>query len=166
MPIIERGIIMTNQNENQKKLEELKQYVRSIGDARQLLDYLGDIHPSDAYLINRDILTNAQKKLLSQNVDEKIRSEYNELRYRMKVSWDHDHTTATMKDIDRAVTNAYHITLKMIKQINDDQTRIKEHINAMRVHMGLSEIDWLGDNDGEKQDNEQPPEVSDNVQNE
>lgn len=61
----------------------------------------------------------------------------------------HDNSPAKMKDVDRAVTTAYTMLLKMVSMINNDNVdsvvvfkEVRQAINNIEKHLGINETTW------------------------
>lgn len=107
----------------------------------ELIEMLDKIHPSDAYLLLRDHIDVHQIKIL--NLNDRLKTRLAGIRKKAKETWDHDHKTATMMDVDKACTQVYKMCLTLVKGINDGQTNVKDAINNLEDRLGIPQTDWV-----------------------
>lgn len=136
--------VLTPQQEAKKRYDALVDQIRSM-DAKGLVAYLQPQHRSDVYMIIRDIITPRQLKEI--NSDLKLKKEFGVLKQEANKSWEHDHKSAMMKDVDGACTAVYSTVLKLMKASNDDTAsaiiKIQEAINRIESHLAIEQTKWI-----------------------
>jgi len=90
----------------------------------ELLEFLSTAHPSDAYIIIRDIITDYQKKEISK--DEELKKLFSKIKSKAKQGWDLDHKLATIADVRAASTEIYTKLLNAISKLNIEMRVLKE----------------------------------------
>lgn len=123
-------------------------------DAELILKTLEPMHRSRVYLIIRDEFTLDVVKKFSEPVE--LKQKFQDLKMEAKKSWDHDHKTATMEDVDRACTVVYTTLLQLLRAshegTNDLLGKVCEAINNLEVKLGMEQTDWSNSNDDVKGD--------------
>jgi hypothetical protein len=127
--------------------KEIMVKIRGAQSLKDINDVLDQIHPSDAHVVIRDmfgIATNRTITICKNSKDKLEVAEYQrfqDIKIKAKQSWDHDHTNATMLDVDMAVSKSYGITLRMIKVTNNIADsrfdKLTKAINRIEEHLGL-----------------------------
>lgn len=114
-----------------------------IDKVKTLVKKLGSMHPSDAYIVIRDVVNPKNNNIFSKCklVSIETYQEFQDLQMKCKKSYEHDRTTATNYDVDSAVSKAYGIILRMIRQTMDDNSnkfnKVAEAINKIEEHLGI-----------------------------
>lgn len=122
----------------------------------EFMKKLTDTHRSVGYLAIRDCMT----KALMDNIraDKNKYKEFQAIKQECEESWDYDHKTPNMLDLNRGLTNLYGIVVKLIKAVQDSHTQgldeIRLAINKIEERVGIDPTDWNGGN----------PDGADNVQ--
>lgn len=118
-------------------------------DAELILKTLEPMHRTRVYLIIRDELT--QNDIKKFNSPAEIKQQFQDLKLEAKKSWDHDHKTATMEDVDRACTVVYTTVLQLMRASHQDSTdlfiKVCEAINRIEEKLGMELTDWSNNND-------------------
>lgn len=123
----------------------------------EINNILDKLHPSDAY----DIIMSTEReyrhiinKYRPAASDEPIATTYKEIyqtyqdiRLNAKKSYDHDMTVAKMIDVDKAVSKAYTILLRMISEVNKVVSKQCDAINKIEKHLGLEETVFYKEDD-------------------
>ena len=84
--------------------------------------FLNDIDQmaaSKAYLVIRDNLNQRHIKTI-QNSGKENYQKFQDIKQRAKQSWDYDHKTALISDVNRACMNVYQLVLRLMKAQNGD----------------------------------------------
>jgi hypothetical protein len=128
-------------------MKQIKEGIQGAKTTKELNDVLDKIHPSDAYVAIRDMFIIATNRMINASKNSADTNEiaeyqrFQDIKLAARRSWDHDHTNATMLDVDKAVSKSYGITLRMIKATNDiaDERfgRVFGAINKIEKHLGL-----------------------------
>ena len=118
-------------------------------DAELILKTLEPMHRTRVYLIIRDELTQNDIKKFNSPVE--IKQQFQDLKLEAKKSWDHDHKTATMEDVDRACTVVYTTVLQLMRASHQDSTdlfiKVCEAINRIEEKLDMELTDWSNNND-------------------
>lgn len=136
-------------NDNQEGLSKKAQYDAEVARVKTLsgdefIKYITPLHRSSVYIVIRDIMTIAQNKEIMH--DSALKKEFGVLKQEAKQSWDHDRTTATNNDVNKACTNMYNVVLNLMKSnIQDNEAmfiRIMTSIDEIRAKIGLEPTVW------------------------
>lgn len=120
----------------------------SVKGTIELIKLVKQVHPTIVYEILRDVIKFHKCQMISKckQQNTKVYQEIQDIYMNAKKSYQHDHTMATNLDIDKAVTKAYGITLRMIG--NHIYTQDKElnticcAINKIEEHLGIDVTDF------------------------
>jgi hypothetical protein len=146
---------------------EIKGKIMGTTTLKEINDLLDNMHPSDVHVVIRDMFTIGINRMITvcKNSKDKLEiAEYQRfqaIKIEAKQSWDHDHTNATMLDVDKAVSKSYGITLRMIKEImnQDDKkfNKLTSAIHRIEDNLGLERTNFEEDdnNDSTKSDDVQ-----------
>ena len=124
-----------NQTEKQKEQEMIAEQERQrreiivevqAKNAGELIQFLKTRHPSENFVIIRDIITDMQKKNIRN--DEMLKIEFKEINEKAKISWDNDHKHATILDLNSAINQLYNHLSNMIVQIHKELQELKSEI--------------------------------------
>lgn len=109
------------------------------------LDALDEMAASKAYLFIRDEMTNQHIKMIKDSGKENYQK-FQDIKQRAKQSWDYDHKTATMEDVNRACMNVYTLVLRLMNAQNGNFTeefnKIQSAINRIEEKVGLEPTVW------------------------
>lgn len=113
----------------------------------ELVNYLEKLPDSDRYIVIRDYVDDHRIRCIKELEDGKIYQQFQVLKGEATKSWQHDHTTATMMDVDKALTKVYGILLRMLKTSNDDTDKIlnniQDAINRIEEKIGLDKSKFI-----------------------
>lgn len=114
------------------------------------------MHRSKGYVEIRDNMTNAMLKEIRKDPD--LYKKFQGIRQECKQSWDYDHKTATMMDVNRACTNVYGMLVKLLQaetsSFDPVLNKLGEAINNIEERLGMPITQWIeedhsnGDADG------------------
>lgn len=125
-----------------------EEQVKNLGcsTAKEFVDKLDKMARSKGYITIRDEMT--QQMLKSIRDDAELYQTFQVIKSECKESYEYDHKTATMLDVNRGLTNLYGIVLNLIKASrNDTDTSlgaICAAINRIEEKIGLEPTDWNG----------------------
>lgn len=115
--------------------------------AAEFVEMLDQMHRSKAYLVIRDEMTADMLKKIRSDADLSIYRKFQEIRQEAKKSWDYDHKTATMEDVNRACTNLYGMILKILKaetgSFDPVLNKMGEAINKIEENLGMPQTIWV-----------------------
>lgn len=125
-----------------KKLDSIELLADPIEYVKQMVKFLRTMHPSDAYEIVKDMTpAKNQKVMICKKNDVKTYQELQDLLMECKKSYQHDNDYATNLTVDRAVSKAYGMTLRMIRANMDMEKdrfdKITSAINRIEERLGL-----------------------------
>lgn len=137
------------------KMAEIDAIINPVDYVNGLVKFLGTMHPSDAYAIIRDIVVPKKNKRISeckaQNIE--MYQVFQNLMMECKASYDHDRSTATNLDVDKAVSKAYGIAMRTLRANMDMEKdrfdKVTKAINRIEERLGLDVTDF-----GEGDDND------------
>lgn len=120
---------------------------QSAADAAvAFVDRIDKMHRSKAYLEIRDNMTSGLLKAIRGHSDPELYKRFQEIRQEAKQSWDYDHKTATMEDVNRACTNLYGMILKILKaetsSFDPVLNKMGEAINNIEERLGMPQTVW------------------------
>lgn len=126
--------------ENSKLIETLEAH-----NYEWFLDALDEMAASKAYLFIRDEMTSHHIKAIRESGKDNYQK-FQDIKLRAKQSWDYDHKTPCMLDVNRACMNLYGIVLRLMRAQNDDYSeelnKIKTAINRIEEKVGLEPTVW------------------------
>ena len=115
------------------------------GNIEGFLNDIDQMAASKAYLVIRDHIAQKHIKAIKDSGKDNYQK-FQDIKLRAKQSWDYDHKTATMMDVNRACMNLYTIILKLMRAQNDDYaegfTKIQTAINRIEEKIGLEPTVW------------------------
>lgn len=124
------------------------------GDIKGFLDDIDKMAASKAYLVIRDNLQQKHIKAIRESSPDNYKL-FQDIKIRAKQSWEYDHKSAIIEDINRACMNLYTIILKLMRVQNDDfideLNKIKVAINKIEKKIGIDVTKW--DDETERDDN-------------
>lgn len=146
-----REDIIKNINNRIKEINKIDDPVEYV---KEKVKFLRTMHPSDAYQIVKDMVPGKDGKVfVCKKRDVKTYQEFQDLLETCKQSYKHDNDFATNLDVDRAVSKAYGMTLRMIRVITDTEQnrfdKITSAINRIEERLGLDVTDF---GEGERND--------------
>lgn len=146
-----REDIIKNINNRIKEINKIDDPVEYV---KEKVNFLRTMHPSDAYQIVKDMVPGKDGKVfVCKKRDVKTYQEFQDLLETCKQSYKHDNDFATNLDVDRAVSKAYGMTLRMIRVITDTEQnrfdKITSAINRIEERLGLDVTDF---GEGERND--------------
>lgn len=131
--IIKQKEVQSKADAERQKVVDIVNEIRhnaQVLEGKALVEYLAKIHPSDAYdLIHHEV---PQKHMQEIKNDPKLALTMKEITKRATESWNHDHSSATMFDVDKACSRVYGILLKMIAELNKSQVQMQEEITILK----------------------------------
>lgn len=134
---------------NEERINAMVSMIES-GDIEGFLNDIDQIAASAAYLIIRDHINDHHVKLIKNSTKENYQK-FQDIKLRAKQSWDYDHKTATIEEVNRACANVYTILLRLIKVQNSDFmeefTKIQLTINKIEGKVGLETTTWDKESD-------------------
>ena len=153
-------------SQQEQVMEQIKKELESLKTAKEIYDYISGMHPSDVYtilstIVKPKITRSGMGKLINEckatNPD--LYAMFKELQMKATASHNHDISTPRMIDVDRAVSKAYSITLRLISEINKRQNevddtliKIEQAINKIEEHLGFEEVTKFDDCKGDVND--------------
>lgn len=138
--------------QRQKSPEELRAEVTKILEscksAGEMVGHLESVRDrSSLYIIIRDLVTPAMARMIRDDTEAYKR--YQNLKRDADTSWKHDHSMATMLDLDRVCTRVYTLLLQVIKSLKDTideqgQTldAVTKAINTIEKQCGVAVTAW------------------------
>ena len=109
------------------------------------LNDLDQMAASKAYLVIRDDITQHHIRQIKDSGKENYQK-FQDIKLRAKQSWDYDHKTALMSDVNRACMNVYQLILRLMRAQIDDTSeelnKIKTAINRIEEKVGLEPTAW------------------------
>lgn len=134
--------------------QSLKQQGGKPETAAEFVARLDQMHRSKAYLAIRDMTADMLRKIRG-DADPNLYRKFQEIRQEAKKSWDYDHKTATMEDVNRACTNVYGMMLKILQaetsSFDPILNKMGAAINNIEERLGMPQTIW----------NEEEPEDGD-----
>lgn len=107
---------------------------------------LSDTHRSVGYLVIRDCMTKELMDGIRANKD--VYKEFQAIKQECKESWDYDHKTPNMLDLNKGLTNLYGVILRLISAMQNSHTQeldeIRVAINKIEEKIGIEPTDWNG----------------------
>lgn len=155
-----------------EKLDNINEISDAVEYVKEMVKFLRTMHPSDAYDIVKDMTPAKNKRVMvCKKADIKTYQDLQDLMMECKKSYQHDNDFATNLTVDKAVSKAYGMTLRMIRANMDIEKsrfdKVTSAINRIEERLGLEPTDFSGeddDNDSTINENEQGfEETSDNV---
>lgn len=132
-------------------LAKIKEDIKDM-ETEQLVTYLDSLAKSDAYVVIRDCISPIKIKQLKS--DGGVYERFQVIKQEASESWTHDHTTATMYDIDAALTRVYGLLVRLLKESNIDTSngfiKLQSAINKIEEKLGIEITDWSDKNDDEQ----------------
>lgn len=149
--------------EQEKVMKQIEEELKTMSSAQQIYDYIQGMHPSDVYMILSKII---QPKITKYGMgkliyeckskDPELYAKFKELQMKATASHNHDTSVPTMLDVDRAVTKAYNITVRLIGELNKEQNKVDDilikiyqSINKIEEHLGFEEVTKFNDCKGD-----------------
>ena len=135
------------------KMKEIDNINDPVEYTKEATKFLSTLHPSDAYAIIRDRVNPAHNRRIGMCKHEDVAAyqEFQDLKQKCKILFDHDRAPATNLDVDKAVSKAYGIAMRTIRANMDmEQVRFDKltaAINKIEEHLGLDVTDF-GEGEG------------------
>lgn len=115
------------------------------GNIEGFLNDIDQMAASKAYVVIRDSITQKHIKAIKDSGKENYQK-FQDIKIRAKNSWDYDHKTATMEDVNRACLNVYTLVLKIMRaQVDsngEELNAIRNAINKLEEKVGLEPTVW------------------------
>lgn len=130
--------------------ERINKMIKMIesGDIKGFLDDIDQVAASKAFVIIRDNIKSRHIKMIKESGIDNYQL-FQDIKIRAKQSWDYDHKTPSMNDIDRACTNVYVLALRLMKVHNDaiieELNAIRSAINKIEEKIGIDPTVWEQD---------------------
>lgn len=118
------------------------------GKVGEFLDTIDNTHASAVYLFIKNKLTQKHIRIIKEASTETnpYYQLFQDIKLKAKKSWEHDHKTATMEDVDKACTNLYTLILRIWRAYNDgvseELIKIHDAINKIEEKLGIDATDW------------------------
>ena len=114
-------------------------------DIKGFLDDIDQMGASKAYLVIRDNITQQHIKKIKDSGKDNYQL-FQDIKQRAKKSWEYDHKTALIEDVNRACMNVYQLALRLMRAQNDDfmeeLNKIQSAINRIEEKVGLDPTIW------------------------
>lgn len=142
----------------------IKETVNSFTNLKDLNDFLTKLHASDAYTVIRDIVQPKNNIIVAQAKSNDVieYQRFQDLSREAKQVFEYERKTATMFDVHKISTSTaqkyYGIAVRMISTLDDELAKIKQAINTIEGHIGMSVTDFSrgeNNNDTTESGNEQ-----------
>jgi len=115
-------------NQQERARLELIDKVKNM-DIDELIEFFKTRHPSENYIIIRDIITDRQKKMIKD--DEKDNKIFKEISSNAKKSWDEDHRSAMMLDVNNVANQVYQHLNNAIMKLKNDVYELKSQLSKL-----------------------------------
>ena len=117
-------------------------------ESNNIEGFLNDIDKmaaSKAYLVIRDNITTKHIKAIKESGKDNYQK-FQDIKIRAKQSWEYDHKTATMEDVNRACMNVYTLALTLMRAQNGDFSeelgKVHSAINRIEEKLGIEPTVW------------------------
>lgn len=125
-------------------IKELDQQSSKHQSAAEFVDKLDQMHRSKGYIFIRDNMTKNMLAEIRSNPE--LRQKFQAIKAECKQSWDYDHKTATMMDVNRACTNLYGMILKLLQaetsSFDPVLNAMGAAINTIEERLGMPKTQW------------------------
>lgn len=135
--------------------EQLSKPQSAADTAVAFINRLEEMHRSKAYVTIRDEMTSGLLKAIRGYHDPELYKRFQAIRQEAKQSWDYDHKTATMEDVNRACTNVYGMVIKLLQaetsSFDPVLNKLGAAINTIEERLGMPQTKWIEEdhNDGD-----------------
>lgn len=120
-------------------------------EPEELVKALEDMHRSQGYLVIRDHITPKMNTAIRKNTE--LYKRFQAIKKECKDSWDYDHRTTMMFEVNRGLTNLYGIILNILAAHQNvhsaELDEVRQAINNIEERLGFEQTKWNGgaDND-------------------
>lgn len=138
-----------------------------LTDPDEVLARLCEMHRSQGYLVIRDKLSPKMLRAIKGDKNNEKDVEryklFQSVKQECKASWDYDHRTPMMYEVNRGLTNVYNMILNIFATYrNFDEAEfdaIHQAINRIEERLGMDKTDWIGGEDNAASDAGDVPPV-------